>query len=204
MTKTEILKDIDYVKSLGQEGRYAPPLGGPIGLWWGCLLVITLYVHYLAEIGKGPLSINMIGFLWLVFGIVGGLGSVVFGRLMSKKPGASSINNRLASALWTGNTILIFIYAVSAALSAGYGKIDFIIMDTIMTLSFGLYALTAFVLYRLSDQKIHLILGMLSIIFVPISLLLLGKPELYIAAIAATFCTVIVPAIINIRNEPKA
>jgi hypothetical protein len=204
MTKTEILQDLDYVKTMAEEGKNAPLLGGRIGLMWGFLLIITLFVHYLAIKGTGPLSIEMIGLAWMIFGIVGGVGSAVLGRRLVKKPGASSMNNRVARALWTGNTVLLFTYALSAAASAGFGHIDYVILDTMMPISFGLYALTSFILASIGDKKWLLLPGAIALAFVPISLFLLGTPELYLAAIAAVICTIIIPDIITVRNEPKA
>ncbi|MEE9433404.1 MAG: hypothetical protein V3V15_04110 [Sphingorhabdus sp.] len=204
MTQTEILEDLDYVKTLAEEGRHAPLLGGRIGLWWGCLLIVTLFVHYLALLGKGPLSTEMIGMAWMTFGIVGGIGSAILGRHVVRQPGASSMNNRVASALWTGNVILLFTYAISASFSAGLGYIGFEIMDTMMPIAFGLYGLTAFVLARIGGAKWQLVPGAIAFAFVPISLFLLGKPELYIAAIIAVIGTIIIPGIIHIRDEPKA
>ena len=204
MTKTEMLENIDFVKTLAEEGRNAPLLGGWIGLWWGFLLIATLFVHYLALIGKGPLAIEMIGLAWVSFGIIGGIGSVVLGRRLQKQPGASSMINRVATALWTGNTILLFTYGISAGFSAGLGHISFEIMDTMMPLAFGLYGLTAFVLTRIGGARWQLIPALISLAFVPFSLFLLGKPELYLLAIVVVLCTIIIPDIIHIRNEPKA
>ncbi len=204
MTKTDIINDIDYVKTLAEEGRNAPLLGGLVGIWWGSLLFITLFMHYLALKGTGPLSIEMIGLAWLIFGIVGSLGSAVLGRGIEKKPGASSMNNRVASALWLGNTILLFTYGLSAGISAAMGINDFLIMDTMMPIAFGLYGLTAVVMAKISDEKWQLIPGTLAFAFVPISLFLLGKPELYLAAMAAIICTIIIPGVITMRREPKA
>jgi len=203
MTKSEILEDLDYIKTLAEEGKNAPLLGGRIGIWWGILLLITLFIHYLALTGTGPLPIEMIGAAWMAFGVVGSIGSFFLGRNLTKKPGAASINNRTAEALWTGNTILLFTYGLSAGVSAAYGRVGWVIMDTMMPIAFGLYGLTAYVLAKISGEKGQLIVGALGLAFVPISLFLLGTAELYLAAMAAIVCTIIIPGVINIRREPN-
>lgn len=210
MTKTEILDDLDYVKTLAEEGKNAPLLGGRLGIWWGVLLLITLFIHYLALKETGPIPIEMIGAAWMAFGVIGGIGTIIFRRGIDKKPGASSVNNRVANALWTGNTFLLFTYAISAGFSAGLGRFDFLgsnnffIMDTMTPIAFGLYGLTSYVLAKISGDKWQLIPGAISLAFVPISLFLLGTPELYLAAMAAIVCTIIIPGVITLRNEPKA
>lgn len=203
MTKADILDDLDYVKTLAEEGKNAPQLGGRIGIWWGLLLCMTLCIHYFALKGTGPLSIEMIGLAWLSFGIIGSLGSFILGRNMSKKPGASSMNNRVAKALWTGNTVFLFVYGLSAGINAALGRIDYIVMDTMLPIAFGLYGLTSFVLAQISGDKWQLIPGAIALSFVPISLFLLGKPEIYLAAIAAVICTILIPSLIHMRKEPQ-
>ncbi len=203
MTRSEILDVLDYVKTLAEEGKNAPILGGRIGLWWGILLCITLFVQWIAVKGIGPLAIEQIGFAWLAFGIIGTVGSMVLGRSLAKKPGTSSMNNRVAAALWTGNAILLFTYGFSAGLSAGFGHIGFEIMDTIMPVAFGLYALTAYVLAKISDEKWQLIPGAIAWAFVPICLFLQGTSTLFLAAIVGVIFTIIIPDIIHLRREPK-
>lgn len=203
MTKADILNDIDYIKTIAEEGRTAPLIGGRIGIMWGFLLVITLLVHWSALKGIGPIPIKMIGGAWMVFGITGSIGASILGRSLSGKPGATSTNNRVARALWTGTSILLFTYGLSAGISAGLGRIGFEIMDTMMPLAFGLYALTTFVISKISADKSQLVPSIIALAFVPISLFLLGTPELYLAAIVAVICTIILPGIFHMRNEPK-
>ncbi|MCF6220829.1 MAG: hypothetical protein L3J65_06930 [Robiginitomaculum sp.] len=203
MTKSDILEDIDYVKTLAEEGKNAPILGGRIGLWWGILLCIALFSHWASLRGLIPLPVEMIGLVWLAFGVVGGIGSLFLERSLAGKPGLSSVNNRVAGALWTGNTILLFVYSLSALFSAVLGKTNYGIMDTIMPIAFGLYALTAYVLARISRDKHHLITGGIALAFVPISLLLLGNPHLYLAAMLGVVLTSVIPSIVELRHEPK-
>ena len=203
MTKSEILDDLAYVKTLAEEGKNAPMLGGRIGLWWGVLLCIALFSHWASLRGISPLPIEMLGLIWLVFGVVGGIGSVILGRTLAGKPGIASVNNRVAGALWTGNAVLLFVYSLSALLSAAFGNSDYGIMDTIMPIAFGLYALTAYVLARISNDKWQLIPGSIALAFVPISLLLLGSPNLYLAAMLGVVLTSVIPSIVELRREPK-
>lgn len=42
MTNSKTIADIGYLKTIAEEGRNAPLLGGRIGLMWTTLLVPTL------------------------------------------------------------------------------------------------------------------------------------------------------------------
>jgi len=204
MTKTEILDDLDYVKTLAEEGKNAPLLGGRFGLWWGVLLCIAFFTHWASLKGISPLPIEMIGLVWMSFGTIGGIGSFVLGRSLAGKPGAASVNNRVAEAIWTGNAVLLFVYSISAFLSAISGKVGFIIMDTIIPVAFGLYALTAYVLARISHDKRQIFPGIIALCFVPIGLLLQGTANLYLAAMIGVILTSVIPSIAEMRREPKS
>ena len=203
MTKTEILDDLDYIKTLAEEGRSAPLLGGRFGLWWGILLCIALLVHWASLTGRSPLPIEMIGFVWLGFGIIGGIGWLILGRNLVGKPGAASVNNRINAALWTGIGILLFFYSLAAFLSVATGHNDFSIMDTILPLAFGLYALAAYVLAQVAQDKFQVIPGIIALAFVPLCLFLQGTSTLYLVAPIGILLSSIIPSIFELRREPK-
>jgi len=204
MTDSEILNDIDYIKSLAEEGRNSPLLSGRIGLWWGILLSITLMTHWASLEHIIPLPIDMIGILWMSFGIIGGIGSAIISKSLINKPGISSVNNRVSIILWTGSSILLFIYSLSALASTLTGKVDIIIMDTIAPVAFGLSALAHFVLSKISNNPWQKLSAILAIAFVPITMLLIGTSALLLAAAIGVVFTNIVPNFIGILREPKS
>lgn len=203
MTQSDILSDLDYVKTLAEEGRHAPALGGRMGLWWGTLLCVTLFTHWLIITKQVHWSEQYLGYLWIAFGIIGGIGSSLLVRTLRGKPGASAANNRIANAMWTGNTILLFLFGLSAGFSAGFGVNNFEIMNMMMPIAFGLYGLTAYVLYRFTLEKGQLLTGLIGFAFVPLTLFMLNSPNLYLVAITGVIATIIIPDAINLRREPK-
>ena len=203
MTKSELLSDLDYVKTLAEEGRNAPLLGGRFGLWWGALLCVTLFLHWLFETGNLMAPAYFPAIIWFGFGIIGMIGSAVLGRTLAGKPGGSATNNRLSQALWTGNTILLFLFAISASVVAGMGLIDYKIMNIMMPLAFGLYGLTAYVMAKVTRTNDHLIYGLISFACVPLTLFFMTSPHLFLVAIPGVIATVIIPDTINLRREPK-
>ncbi|PHR91274.1 MAG: hypothetical protein COA69_12245 [Robiginitomaculum sp.] len=202
MTKTEILDDIEYVTALAVEGRNAPYLGGRIGLMWGVLLCVTLLIHWATLTGHLAFPQSSLGILWIVYGVVGFVLSGILNRGTPAKPGQSSMNNKVANALWVGNAIFLSIYAMSAGLSAGFGGNDFIIMDTILPLAFGLYGFIHYVLARISAEKWQYVSSAVSLGFVPICLFLQGEANLYLASVVGIIATIIVPSLLYIKREP--
>lgn len=203
MTKSDILSDLDYVKTLAEEGRHAPSLGGRMGVWWGILLCLTLFTHWLIVTGRVSWPEPSIGLIWIAFGVIGGIGSSLLVRTLRGKPGASAANNRMANALWTGNTILLFLFGLSAGFSAGFGVNTFEIMNIMMPIAFGLYGLTAYVMYRLTGEKIQLLTAVIGFAFVPLTLFMLSSSNLFLVAILGVVMTILIPDAINLRREPK-
>lgn len=203
MTKTEILDDIEYVTALAREGRNAPYLGGRIGLMWGVLLSITLLIHWGILSQHIALPVNILAILWIAYGIVGYAASAIINRNSPTKPGQSSINNKVAHALWIGNAIFLSTYAISAGLSSGYGHNSFGIMDTILPVAFGLYGLIHYVLANLGTEKWQYIPAAIALAFVPICLFLQGSANLYLASAVGVFATIIIPSLLYIRSEPQ-
>ena len=52
MTKTEIIEDIAYARSIAEQGARTPLLGSSISLMWGLMVIPTLILHGLTLMGK--------------------------------------------------------------------------------------------------------------------------------------------------------
>jgi len=46
MSREDLLNDLEYVKTLAEEGATTPLLGGRFGLMWGVLMTITFFLHW--------------------------------------------------------------------------------------------------------------------------------------------------------------
>lgn len=202
MTKQDILNDLDYVKSLAEEGRVALQLGGRIGLLWGVLLCAALLAHWAVLTGHLGLPRSNIGLIWMAFGITGGIGSAILGRGESAKAGASAVNNQIVGTIWIANTVFLLLLGFSLGVAGAFGKIDFKMMDLILPVAFGLYAHTAFIEAKFSRQKWRLIPGAIALLFLPLGIWMIGTPKLYLAAIVGVILTTVIPALIDMRREP--
>lgn len=203
MTKAEILGDLEYVRAMAEEGRNAPFIGGRIGIWWGVLLCITLFFHWLVLTGKTGLSEVLIGLAWMCFGIVGTIGSIVLGRTLRSKPGGTSANNRVAAAIWQGSAFFLLTFGFAAGISAGLGFIDHSIMNIMMPVAFGVYGLSTFVTSKVSGEKWLILPSLLGFAVMTASLFILTSPHLCLLSIVGVIGTIIIPGFIQLRREPS-
>ena len=204
MTKSDILNDLDYVKTLAEEGRNAPLVGGRVGLWWGVLLCVTLLLHWMIVTGRIAGPDHILGVLWIGFALLGVAGSETLKRTLRGKPGALAANNRVAHALWTGTSFLLFLFGFAAGTSAGFGYNDFDIMNLMMPLAFGLYGLTGYVTAKISGENWLMFPAGAAFLIMVVSLFMLSSPNLFLLAIAGVIVTIIIPDAIHLRREPKA
>ncbi len=149
----DISKEIVYIKTLAAESRNAPFIGSQFGIWWGMLLCITLFIHWMILTGHIDIPLSGIGALWLLFGLIGGLGNFLLARNLSRVPRNSSVKNRISESLWTGNIILMFLFGFSTGISAGLGINDYSLSNIMIPLAFGLYGSTNWVLSKLSSEN---------------------------------------------------
>lgn len=203
MTEADVLHDISYLKSVAEEGRNAPLLGGRIGLMWTGLLVPALMLHGLTAMGKGPLTIDSIGAMWMAYGVIGGVLSLVMVRTLKGQPGESSIANKVESLMWPVTAMLIFGYAI--AIAFGHTVLDLppIMFSGIMPLAFALSAVNLALLSRLTGQSYFTLCSVLAGVSMIACTLLLNRPELYFAAAGGVLLTGVLPNLLQIRTERR-
>ncbi|NNC37377.1 MAG: hypothetical protein EX271_05590 [Acidimicrobiales bacterium] len=204
MTKTEILNDLEYVKSMAEEGRTTPLLGGRIGLMWGVLLAITFFGHWAIISGTAGLPQSALGILWLSYAIIGGIGNALLGRSLQGKPGISSVGNRTENAVWVSFVLMMIACFIGIVLNMVFNDTTPAMFDMMVCIGFAGQIIAYLVIGTMSHERSQRIPGLLAVLATIVSFALLGKPELYLAASIAVIFTIIVPSLGQIRKEPKA
>jgi len=197
------LDDLNYIKTLAQEGANTPLLGGRIGLMWSFLLIPALMAHGLILLGYLTLPPQYIGVLWLTFGILGGILTFILNKSLSHKTGAFSAINRVEKATWTASMILIFGFAVSIAYSVLVSGKPYWLFDTIMAAAFGTYVINYYVLAQITGQKRLYMPSLVAFILMVTVITQLGNPIIYILAAIGVFFTAVLPALASLKDEPK-
>lgn len=203
MTKETALQDLDYIKTMAQEGASAPLVGGPIGLMWGVLLTLTFSSQWAVLSGLIDLPESRIGLFWLAFALFGGLGSFILGRKVSEKAGANSVANRVEQYVWLMFAAMmgsLFIGTILNQLLADGGVKLF---DFIVIVGFAGQGLAYGVVAKISGIKWMHIAAFAGFTASAICYVALGKSHLYLIAALATVLTVVVPSLITMKGEPK-
>lgn len=203
MTKDNMLKDLDYIKAIAEEGASTPLVGGPIGLMWGVLLALVFFGQWGVLSGTISLPQSAIPLFWLSFAILGGLGSFIIGRKIDQKPGVNSTANRVEQYVWIMFAAMmgsLFIGVMLNQLLAG-GSVK--LFDFMVVVGFAGQGLAYGVVAKISGIKWMHLAALAGFIASTVCFVALGKTHLYLIAALATIVTIIVPSLITMKREPK-
>lgn len=207
MTKSSAQDDLAYIRSIAEEGRNVPLVGGTTFLIWGVLIGTTALIGYLMDVGVLPF-VNQL-WLWSVALTIGWGASFWFGRSSSTMAGGASLSNRTVTVAWIGCGIFITTYwlaILAATLIAAEGGFPVrYLLATMFPVAFGLYGLAFFVTAVVANQGWYRWVSVLSwtvAVALILELALPGNLYMLIAALG-TYAVVAVPGYHMIRNQPS-
>ena len=201
MDKNQALSDLDYLKTLAESGQKSPLLGGRIGLMWTVLLVPTLIANGLVATGIIEIPLQNIGFLWMCFGILGGVLSLILARGLERKPGAGTAANQVAATIWPFSSILIFAFAISIAVGAAFNQLPKIAFNFIMPLAFATGAMSQAVLARMTGETFLRQASWAGLVFVCLTAIFANRGEVYFISAFGVLLTGVIPSLIELRKE---
>jgi hypothetical protein len=199
--KNQALSNLEYLKTLAESGERSPLLGGRIGLMWAGLLVPTLIAHGLVMTNIIDMPRQNIGFLWLCFGIVGGVLSMILSRGLGRKSGAGTAANQVAGTIWPFSSILIFGFAISIAVGHVFGQLPQIAFSFILPFAFATSAMSQAVLARMTGETYLGMASWLGFVFVCLTAIFANRGEVYFLAALGVLLTGVLPSLVELRKE---
>ncbi len=196
--------DLAYLREIAESGQKAASLGGRFFLWWGGLGTLALLAHYAVLAGMIGSEPAQVGFVWLVFGVVGGIGSAFLGRGLARKPGTGSVSNRAERAVWNGSSFTIVAYVAGTVVANVTGRSDVIIFDTIPLVAFGGYGIAFWATAAMGGAGWQRLLAIGSWAVLIAGTFFVGRPELYLLCAAGVFLLSFLPGLYLLRQEPAA
>ena len=197
------LADLDYIKTLAEDGANTPLVGGSIGLMWGILLSSTFFIQWGILSRIFDISVQNIAYLWISFSVLGGIGSLLLGRKISTKAGVNSVANRADYHIWvlfSGMMITLFIGILLNIILSG-GTVQ--LFDLMVIVGFAgqgiAYGLTA----KMSRIKWIHMAAFSCFVMSAICFSVYGSVNIYLIGAIGTVITVIIPSFITLRSEPK-
>jgi hypothetical protein len=204
MTREEMLQDLAYARSLAEEGRRAPLLGGAYLMFWGILNALAFTGHWLLFAGMLPiLDGASFAILWMSYGVIAAIGMVLLRLRTRGKPGLTTIGARAERALWSGAaTALLAIVIGSIGRMAMTG--DETAPNVILGAAFALYGAALFGTASLSQHTWLRGFGWLSVSVAMTTALFAHAHWPYLFAAIGSLLALAVPGLILLKREPSA
>jgi hypothetical protein len=199
VTRDELLQDLAYARTLAEEGRQAPLIGGGYLVLFGVLLAVAYAAQYAGLTGALPRE--YIGFIWMSFGALAFVGCLIIGFRTRAMPGAASVGNRADRAVWQGVAWAIGFVVLGAVLRSIFYD-DYAAINGIMAAGFGLYGVA---LYATASLSGHMWLRRVAWLSWSVSFtlwLFLGEAWAYLAAAIGAVLVLLIPGLILMRAEP--
>lgn len=204
----DLAGEIAYVKTLAEEGRNAPLIGGVFYLIWGVLLAAACLLTWLrvTDVPGVPDFIGGLGF-WIVT-LAAGWGLCFFvARKVGGKPGAMTIGNQTAKSAWFGVGIFVLVYWFS--LLAFHGNFEaegikpYALFNTMFPVSFGVYGIAFYATATAARLAWLRGFAVAAWIFSVASLYFLGDArQIIVAGVGSLICAAL-PGFILMRREPS-
>lgn len=200
MTSNDLLSDLENASRIARAGEDMPLVGGPIGLMWGVLLTATFTLHYL--ILTQVLAVPMWSFaiLWIGFAIIGGVGSAILGRKVSKRAGASSTANRVEQYVWIMFTAAMASLAVGVFINLLLGAGTHELWTLILIFGFAGQGLAYGVTAKLTGHNWLHFAAFSGFTLAAITMSFYGNDIVYLIAALGSVVTIIIPSLLSIRK----
>lgn len=203
----DLADEIAYVKTLAEEGRNAPLVGGVLYVIWGAVIAAAAMLSYLAE--TGVIALPFVGSLWFwlaALGVGWALSFAVAGR-SARKPGALTIGNKTASAAWLAIGVFMSIFWLAAMIFRGHFKSSGIepglVFGLMFPIAFGLYGIAFYataVAARLDWMRGF---SFAAWIFSIAALYWVGDEKQFLVGVAGSVVCALLPGMILMRREPS-
>jgi len=203
MERTKLVEDLEFVRTMAEEGRAAPLVGGRLLALWGFLFTLTLLVHWAVVTNTLNIGAEYLIWLWLGMSAFGGLATALIDRQLREAPGISAANNRAAGAVW--GALPFGLFALFAGAFAGIAWFDapLVIWNVLPATALALYGVAHLSTGFFHRDWLSLAAGAAALISAAACLALVQHSAAYLAAAAGATFSALIPGLIQWANEPK-
>lgn len=152
MTRDELLQDLAYARTIAEEGRHAPLLGGSYLLFWGILNALAFSAHWAVLAGYlSGLGNPAFAYVWIGYGVIAGIGMTILRARTRTKPGLTTIGARAERAVWTGAAIALMAVVIGS-IARMIATQDDTAPNAIFGAAFAIYGAALFATAMMSEQ----------------------------------------------------
>jgi hypothetical protein len=176
--------DLARLRTIAEEGRRAPLLGGAHLLIWGAILTVALLFNWAVAVRLLPLPPYSLAFSWFGLVFLGWLASSLIARRQAETKAAFTVGNRIESLVWTWAGAMLAVLAVAILVHGllSEGASDWTLFAIMSPVSFGVYAMAIGVSAAIVEDRAAIAFAVLSLAFAGATTLLIGRSGQLLAA----------------------
>jgi hypothetical protein len=201
LTREDMLQDLAYARTLAEEGRQAPLIGGSYLVLFGVLLATAWTGQYFVMTSP-ELHNAWSGAIWMGFGLVAFLGMFALKARTRSLPGGASVGNRVDRAVWQGVAIGILAVVTGVILRSILTN-DYAATDAIMAAGFCLYGVALYATASVSDQKWLRAFAWLAWGVSGTLWFFMGAAWAYLYAAVGAVLVLLIPGVVLMMREPS-
>ena len=194
--------DLSYLREMAATGENAPQYGGRFYLFWGLWTALAMTAH--GAITDGLLAggdARAFPLLWVGYGVVGLIVSMMLSRSLATRPMAGSWGNRIDRAVWQGAALAILGYVIAIIAYQLVSTPILVLFDTNVPVAFLLYAVAFFVIARLGGSTMNVVLAVISVVGAAWLMTQLGTAQLYYQAAVLVVLVTALPGLLMMLRE---
>ena len=158
-------------------------------------------IHYLIITQTITLPFHTLNFIWIAFALTGGIGSVLLGQKADKKPGASSVANRVEQYVWVMFAAAMASLAVGVILNLILGKGSYELWSFILVAGFAGQGLAYGVIAKLTGHSWLHFATFGSFTLAAVAMSFYGQSIIYLIASIGAFITIVIPSLVTMKAE---
>jgi len=201
----QLKDDFEFVKTLAQEGHDTPLVSGAYYLLWGGLMGLAAFLSYADDIQLVNLGRYAGVWPWVTAISAGWIISFLMGPKTGAKPGASTLGNKTARAVWFSVGIFTSLFWVTLMFVhddfSALGVPDYFLFGLMFPLAFGAFGVAFYSTATASRTPWLRWFGFAAWGFSSVSLAMMANPHhMLICSIGVLVCAAL-PGYLLMRNE---
>ncbi len=196
---SNLQSDIDYIKSLAEQGGQGPLKNGATLFWAGLLYGLAAIAQYAMIMGWLPQSSAMSAFIWIGASVLFGILAFAFNFDRMRIKG--SVGNRATASAWSAVGMGIFVFMASVAIVANifhtFEPLSYLIAPVILLI----YGMGWWVSALMSRQGWLKLVSLGCFLAAPAISFLAGHPIQMLAYAGCLFLFATVPGIVLMRAD---
>lgn len=209
-------EDLSIARSLAEEGRNAPLIGGVFYVVWGLTIFACLLFNWAVVTGTLRVTPWAIAAVWFAGPFAAHLYSRVARARLKTAPGADAVGNAVSGAVWRSVGLFLGLFAVTlfialfqapawmfGAETPGEGRIFGAAFSIFLPISFGAYGVALAATAEAAKSPLLKRFSLLSFGVMVVALALIGRPEQFLVGAAGILLVSVLPGLIVMRRAPR-